>query len=115
MIIKKISASKEIDVRKQIGIFVEKNPDMKVSEMVRVLGLFGIKRSTAYTWVNRLKSGESVDRKPGSGQHRAINQLIRRIKNIIKNSPENLCQNLMRDLKTKVRKAADRGPLSVLN
>jgi hypothetical protein len=47
-----MSTSKEIDVRKQIGIFVEKNPDMKVSEMVRVLGLFGIKRSTAYTWIN---------------------------------------------------------------
>ncbi len=71
-----MSASKEIDVRKQIGIFVEKNPDMKVSEMVRVLGLSGIKRSTAYTWINRLKSGESVDRKPGSGQHRAINKKI---------------------------------------
>lgn len=72
-----MSASKEIDVRKQIGIFVEKNPDMKVSEMVRVLGLSGIKRSTAYTWINRLKSGESVDRKPGSGQHRAINKKIK--------------------------------------
>jgi hypothetical protein len=44
-----------------------------------------------------------------------INQLIRRIKNIIKNSSKNLCQNLMRGLKTKVRKAADKGPISVLN
>jgi len=41
--------------------------------------------------------------------------LTRRITTIIRKSPENLCQNLTRGLKRKVRKAADRGVLSVIN
>ncbi len=43
-----------------------------------------------------------------------VPKLIRRIKTIIRITPENLAQTLMRGLKTKIRKAADRGPLSVI-
>ena len=41
--------------------------------------------------------------------------LIKRIKSIVRKTPDTLSQNLMRGVKTKVRKAADRGPLSVIN
>lgn len=41
--------------------------------------------------------------------------LIRKIKKELRNMPKNVCQNLMRGLKTKVRKAADNGVLSVIN
>jgi sugar-specific transcriptional regulator TrmB len=44
-----------------------------------------------------------------------IKTFIRRIRKIIRNRPENLCQNLMKRVKTKVRTAADRGVLSVIN
>ncbi len=44
-----------------------------------------------------------------------IKTLVRRIRKIIRNRPENLCQNLMKRVKTKVRTAADRGVLSVIN
>ena len=40
--------------------------------------------------------------------------LTKRIRKLIKSSDENVAQNLMACLKTKVRKAADRGPLSVI-
>jgi hypothetical protein len=41
--------------------------------------------------------------------------LIKRIKEVLKEIPLNICQRLMRGLKTKVRKAADNGVLSVIN
>jgi hypothetical protein len=41
--------------------------------------------------------------------------LIRKIKKELRNMPKNVCQNLMRGLKTKMRKAADNGVLSVIN
>jgi transposase len=41
--------------------------------------------------------------------------LIKRIKRVLKEIPPNVCQRLMRGLKTKVRKAADNGVLSVIN
>jgi hypothetical protein len=40
---------------------------------------------------------------------------IRRVRSLVKKSPESFAQNLMRGIKTKVRKAADRTPLSVHN
>jgi hypothetical protein len=41
--------------------------------------------------------------------------LIIKIKKELKNMPTNVCQRLMSGLKTKVRKAADNGVLSVIN
>lgn len=43
-----------------------------------------------------------------------IQELIKRIKWCIKRMPKNISQNLLRDTKTKVRKAADKGVLSVI-
>ena len=45
----------------------------------------------------------------------SIEHLIKKIKKELKNMPSNVCQNLMSGLKTKVRKAADNGVLSVIN
>jgi hypothetical protein len=44
-----------------------------------------------------------------------IEELIRKIKLELKNMPITICQNLVSGLKTKVRKAADNGVLSVIN
>jgi hypothetical protein len=41
--------------------------------------------------------------------------LIKRIKRVLKEIPPNVCQRLMRGLKTKVRRAADNGVLSDIN
>jgi transposase len=45
----------------------------------------------------------------------SIEELIERIKLKLKKMPINICQSLMSGLKTKVRKAADNGLLSVIN
>ena len=46
---------------------------------------------------------------------KSVKHLERRIRSTIKKTSAQTCQNLMRDIKTNTRKAADRGVLSIIN
>jgi hypothetical protein len=46
---------------------------------------------------------------------KSVQDLVKRIKTELKKIPLQSCQNLMRGLKTKIRKAADRGALSLID
>jgi hypothetical protein len=65
-----------------------------------------IERFWAYLGKKLYENGWTTDSVP---------KLKKRIKKIIREVPQDLCQNLMKGVKTKVRKAADRGALSVIN
>jgi DNA invertase Pin-like site-specific DNA recombinase len=69
--------AKELSVRKRIGNFIDMNPNFKPSEVANHFELEGILKRTTFNIVRRLKSGVGVDRTPGSGQNRAIDQKIK--------------------------------------
>lgn len=72
LVLSVMSTSKELQTRQMIGRFVELNPNCKPSEVAAHFARQGVPKSTTYRVVKRIKSGFGVDRKPGSGQHLAI-------------------------------------------
>ena len=76
MVRKKLT-SNQVEVRTRIGKFIELNPNMKRVDVVNHFDLEVIHRVTVYQIIRRLKSGQGVDRKPGSGLYRAIPQRIK--------------------------------------
>jgi hypothetical protein len=45
----------------------------------------------------------------------SVEELIKKVKLELRKTSPKTCQNLMRCVKSKVRKAADHGPLSLIN
>ena len=72
-----MSASKQLRVRQMIGRFIELNPNSKPSEVAAYFAQQGVPESTTFRVVKRFESGMGIDRKPGSGQHLAIDHKIK--------------------------------------
>ena len=68
---------KPIEVRKMIGIFLEKNPNLSTNEVFHYFRKMEIPKTTIYRNVKKFKSGLGYHRKPGSGQLRAINDKLK--------------------------------------
>jgi transposase len=69
-----MSSSKELELRVRVGNLIEKNPNMETKDIVRHFALEGYHRKTIYRIIDRLDSGQGVERKPGSGQYQSIDQ-----------------------------------------
>jgi hypothetical protein len=76
-IVYKMSASKELDVRKRIGDFYTKNKHLTKSEVLNHFKLENISRSTVYCVLNKVDKGIDLSRKVGSGQYQIINRKIK--------------------------------------
>jgi hypothetical protein len=69
-----MSVSKELDLRRRVGEFMERNSTLEDKDIVRHFELEGKHRKTIYRIISRLRSGVSVERQPGSGQWHAVDQ-----------------------------------------
>ncbi len=69
-----MSASKELSLHQRVGIFYSKNKHMKKSEVVHHFKLERISWATIYRILNKVNEGISLERKPGSGDNRKIDQ-----------------------------------------
>jgi hypothetical protein len=111
----KMSAKKELSIRQRVGNFYMKNKQLKKSLIATHFLFEVIPKSSVYSIIDRVEKGISLDRKPGSDHSVSDKDLIIKIKKGLKNMPTNVCQRLMKGLKTKMRKVADNGVLSVIN
>ena len=72
-----MSSSKELSIRERVGTLYMNNKHVKKSLIVKHFRFEGIPKSTIYSIINRVDNGISLDRKPGSGHLKRIDQKLK--------------------------------------